>query len=123
MKWEPTNQGNVNILNDTTDFYRFFDATVHVEFLYDCVRQTIEKELPEEAGFLQLYDEFRIRVQPIVDMPEKTLNLLFRFLNQNQGVLSERAKKKEFASLNQSEVRRVESIYAELFGTPSGEIT
>lgn len=115
VQWEPTNRGNVNVFNETTDFYRFFDATVHAEFLYDCVRQTIEKELPEETNFLQLYDEFRIRIESIIDMPENTLNLLFRFLRQNQGRLSKRAKEKEFASFSQDEVRLVESIYAELF--------
>lgn len=98
MQWEPTNRGNVNVFNDTTDFYRFFDATVQAEFLYDCVRQTIEKELPEETSFLQLHDEFRIRIESIIDMPENTLNLLFRFLRQNHGRLSKRAKEKEFAS-------------------------
>ena len=30
------------ILNDTDDFYRYFDATKHVEFLYECVEKTID---------------------------------------------------------------------------------
>ncbi len=33
-------------LNDTGDFYRYFDATAHAEFLYACVRKTIEEDLP-----------------------------------------------------------------------------
>jgi Fic family protein len=27
VEWEPTAQGNVRVLNDTGDFYRYFDAT------------------------------------------------------------------------------------------------
>ena len=45
IEWEPTDKGNVRILNDTGDFYRFFDATPHAEFIYACVRKTIEKDL------------------------------------------------------------------------------
>lgn len=37
------------------DYYRFFDATPHAEFLYECVRKTIEKDLPREAEFLGRY--------------------------------------------------------------------
>jgi Fic family protein len=48
VKWEATQQSNVTVLNDTVDFYRFFDATPHAEFLYECVRQTIEQDLPNE---------------------------------------------------------------------------
>jgi hypothetical protein len=115
LQWEPTERGNVRVQSDTTDFYRFFDATPHAEFLYDCVRQTIEKELPEETTFLRLYDEFRIRVEAMLDMPESTLNLLFRFLRQNKGHLSQRARTREFKELNKEEVRRIEAIYSELF--------
>ncbi|MBZ9909526.1 MULTISPECIES: Fic family protein [Mesorhizobium] len=43
VEWEPTPQ--FNVLNDTGDFYRYFDATPHAEFLYACVRRTIERYL------------------------------------------------------------------------------
>jgi hypothetical protein len=49
----------VEVLNNTTDFYRFFDATLHAEFLYACVRQTIEQDLPNETNFLRNFDAFR----------------------------------------------------------------
>lgn len=53
VPWEPTVRGNVRVTADTADFYRFFDATPHAEFLYACVQQTIEQDLPNEAGFLR----------------------------------------------------------------------
>src|SRR5437016_623914 len=55
IDWQPTNDGNVRVLNDTADFYRFFDATPHAEFLYACVRKTIEEDLPRETEFLERY--------------------------------------------------------------------
>ena len=37
IRWEPTESGNVRVLNETADLYRYFDATAHAEFLYDRV--------------------------------------------------------------------------------------
>ena len=116
IRWEPTPDGNVRVRNDTADFYRFFDATRHAEFLYSCVRQTIEQDLPDETRFLQRFDRFRAGVEAIVDMPERTLDNLFGFLRQNGGRLSKRARENEFAELTPQEVTRIEGLYAEAFG-------
>lgn len=115
IAWEPTDKGNVRVLNDTGDFYRFFDATPHAEFLYECVERTIEVDLPAETDFLRGYDSFKRRVEDIVDMPDNTVDLLFRFLRQNDGTLSKRAREREFAGLTGDEVARIEAIYAEAF--------
>jgi hypothetical protein len=89
----------------------------HAEFLYHCVRRTIEKDLPEEAQFLRRYDAFRSRIQEIVDMPDRTIDLLFRFLHQNEGRLSKRAREKEFSLLANGEIGKVEGIDFDLFGS------
>jgi hypothetical protein len=115
IDWKPTDKGNVRVLNDTGDYYRFFDATPHAEFLYECVERTIEVDLPAETNFLKGYDSFRRRVEDIVDMPDNTVDLLFRFLRQNDGTLSKRAQEREFAGLTEDEVARIEAIYAEAF--------
>lgn len=115
IEWEPTPDGNVEVLNDTGDFYRFFDATPHARFLYSCVKQTIERDLPEETDFIMRFDAFSERVQTVVDMPNRTLDLLFRFLHQNNGKLSRRARTREFAELEDSEAEQIEGIYAESF--------
>lgn len=120
VRWEPTPSGNVNVLNDTADFYRYFDATPHAEFLYECVQRTIEHDLPYEADFLRRYDRFRASVEQFVEMPEKTVNLLFRFLHQSSGKLSGRARAHEFADLTNDEVDRIERLYHETFGPPPG---
>jgi hypothetical protein len=108
-------------LNDTADFYRFFDATPHAEFLYACVRQTIERDLPDETKFLENFDRFRTLVESIVDMPDRTLNNLFGFLRQSRGRLSKRAREKEFAALTDDETRTIEQAYSDLFGAEAGE--
>jgi Fic family protein len=115
-KWEATPNGNVKVLNDTGDFYRYFDATPHAEFLYACVRQTIEHDLPNETQYLQNFDKFRTSVENLVDMPERTLNNLLGFLRQNSGRLSKRAIENEFAALTAEEISSIEALYSTAFG-------
>jgi hypothetical protein len=117
IDWQPTEDGNIRAANDTADFYRFFDATPHAEFLYSCVQKTIEVDLPRETAFLTRYDEFRERIETIVEMPDRRIDLLFRFLHQNNGNLSKRARMQEFAALTDAEAAAVERAYSELFQT------
>lgn len=117
IEWEPTERFNVRVLNDTGDFYRFFDATPHAEFLYACVQKTIEEDLPSETAFLHNYDAFRGQVEAIVEMPERTIDLLFRFLQQNGGTLSLRARTNEFKALTDDETARIEGAYKEAFSS------
>jgi len=115
IRWEATKENNVHVLNETADYYRFFDATPHAEFLYSCVKQTIENDLPRETNFLKRYDRFNDAVQNIADMPDATVDLLFRFLRQNDGTLSKRAREKEFKSLSDAEVALAQNAYTEAF--------
>lgn len=115
VEWEPTERMNVRVLNDTADFYRYFDATPHAEFLFECVQKTIEHDLPEEAQFLERYDQFKARVEAVVEMPASIVDLLFNFLKQNNGLLSKRAREREFAELTDGEAKQFENIYADLF--------
>jgi Fic family protein len=119
IQWEPTKEGNVRVMNDTADYYRFFDATPHAEFLYGCVQKTIVEDLPCETDFLRRYDSFREQIQNIVDMPDNTVDLLFRFLQQNGGKLSKRGRENEFAELNDAETASAEAAYAAAFGADS----
>lgn len=105
----------MRVVNDTADFYRFFDATPHAQFLYECVRQSIEHDLPYETEFLRRYDEFRSRIEAMIDMPERTVDLLFRFLRQNGGQLSSRAREREFSALTGEEANHIEIIFEETF--------
>lgn len=112
IDWRATPKGNVEVLNLTGDLYRYFDATAHAEFLYGCVETTVEQDWPEELAYLEAYDRFGATVKSIVDMPDRTVDLLHRFLRQNEGRLSERARAKEFEMLTTDEVARVEAAFA-----------
>lgn len=113
IDWEVTERKNVRALNETADYYRYFDATAHAEFLYRCVAETVERDLPEEVAYLEGYDRFVERVQQMVDMPTGMLDLLHRFLRRSDGKLSKRARTKEFSRLAPDEIARIEQAYEE----------
>ncbi len=115
IEWTATPSGNVEVLNETIDLYRYFDATRQAEFLYDCVAQTIERSLPEELRFLERYDRMRAAVDARFDMPGHQADLLIRFLRQNDGVFSKRAREKEFQALTDAECGEMETLYGEIF--------
>ncbi len=122
IDWEPTSKGNVKVLNDTADFYRYFDATAQSEFLYMCVEQTINTILPREVTFLEYYDRFQKGIGEIVEMPSSKIDLLHRFLHQNGGKLSKRAKTEEFTALTDEETEEIESLYKNCFESGSSTI-
>ena len=115
IQWRPTDSMNVEVLNDTIDYYRYFDATPHVEFLYECVEKTILVDLPEEVKFLEHYDAYEAKVLGLVEMPTSKVDLLFHFLKQNDGKLSKRARENEFKALTEDEVKNIEKAYSESF--------
>jgi len=117
IEWVETKDHNVEVTNETKDYYRFFDATKQAEFLFDCVADTIKNIVPREINYLANYDAFKAYMEEEFEMPDKLISVLVRFLEQNQGVLSERAKEKEFSMLTEREVKRIESIFTEIFGS------
>ncbi|MBX2965695.1 MAG: Fic family protein [Cyclobacteriaceae bacterium] len=115
VKWKITDDHNVEVLNDTIDLYRYFDATKQAEFLYSCVRQTIEVTIPEEVDYLERYDQMKIYLDNHFEMPDKTVALLVRFLQQGNGKLLERARTKEFQELKIEEIQAIEAQFSEIF--------
>ena len=116
IEWRPTEKNNVDVLNETIDLYRYFDATRQAEFFFACVEETVNKTLPEEVGYLRKYDLFSEFVKNYLDMPDKLIDLLIRFLSQNSGLLSQRAREREFKGLTDAEVHAIEQKYSEIFG-------
>lgn len=115
IEWRPDDSNNIEVLNETADLYQYFDVTKQAEFLYDCVRQTFEQTIPEEVGYLEKYDLMKDYLDNLFEMPDKTVALLIRFLEQGNGRLSERVKSKEFSVLMPDEVQRIEERYQEIF--------
>lgn len=115
IEWKTAPDKNVEILNETADYYKYFDATLQAEFLYDCVTDTIENIIPAEVDYLQRYDEFKTVLDEEYEMPDSMVSLLVGFLEQGSGKLSKRVLKKEFLELSKKEVSHIEKTFQELF--------
>jgi len=111
IQWKETDDYNVEVINDTIDLYRYFDATKQAEFLYSCIQQTVDKIIPEEIKYLIRYDQMKSYIDKHFEMPDKTVSLLIRFLEQNKGKLSDRARKNEFHEFTSKEVLAIEKVY------------
>lgn len=114
IEWNTTKDNNVEVLNETIDYYRYFDATLQSEFLFDCVDYTIQRIIPDEVSYLQKYDRMKAWLDDHFQMPDNTVALLIRFLEQNNGTLSKRAREKEFVSLKNDEIKTLEETYKEI---------
>ena len=118
VEWKELKDHNIEVLNETIDYYRYFDATKQAEFLYDCVHDTIENIIPDEINYLTCYDEFKRYLEDKFDMPDKLVALIVRFLEQYKGKLSKRAREKEFSALTDNEVVEIEDNYNTIFNVP-----
>lgn len=115
IEWKETADHNVEILNETIDYYRYFDATLQSEFLFECVDRTIDNIIPNEVAYLQKYDEMKGWLDNTFEMPDKMIAMLIRFLEQNNGLLSKRAQDKEFKDLTSNEIKKIEKQYKTIF--------
>jgi hypothetical protein len=115
IEWRPTPGRNVEVLNATGDLYRYFDCTEAAEFLYACVRRTVEQDLPREIDYLRRHDDAIRRIMDAVEMPDRVAGNLMMFIRQNKGALSRRRREDEFEQLRDDEVSLLEGIVRDAF--------
>ncbi len=101
-------EGHMRVSNETAHWYRYIDMTIQTEVLYDFVRWTIERELTDELNFIVHYDRAKKSIQDIIDMPDRQIDLLIRFILQNHGKLSKPKREKYFDFLSDSETDEIE---------------
>lgn len=108
ITWRWTPEQEIDVTNDTADLYRYFDATVFAEYLYDRVADTVRRDLKEELGFVAVFDRAFTAVREIVDMPDRRASLFVRLCMQNSGRLSA-SKRTQFPELSDAEIAHLEA--------------
>jgi hypothetical protein len=121
IEWHPTREKNVEVENDTADSYRYFDCTDNAEFLYGCVEQTIDHDLPREIKYLRCHDEAMRRIMDTVEMPDMLAENLLTFVRKNNGTLGKKRRENEFTALTDEEVAALETIVRNAFEDFEGE--
>lgn len=115
IQWAETKNHNVRILNDTIDLYRYFDLTKHAEFLYECVEETIKTIIPEELDYIRKYDLMNHFINNLVSLEDNKVDLLIKFLGQNNGKLSKKRRLNEFQELSSEEIEKIEEHYLDIY--------
>ena len=112
IRWRWTAGQELVVENDTSDLYRYFDATAFAEYLHDRVADTVHRDLREELGFIAVFDRAFEAVREIVDMPDRRASLFVRLCMQNSGRLSA-ARRRGFSELEDAEVAAMEAAVRE----------
>jgi Fic family protein len=115
IQWEATERGNVKILNNTADLYRFFNCTESCEFIYKSVEKTIKETLPHELNYLNAFDKTYSAINEMIEMPDNKIKSLITFILQNSGKLSKKKKEKYYQKLTQEELEKIEDAVKEYF--------
>ncbi len=115
IEWHTTPDHNVSVDNATLAFYQYYDATAQAEFLFDCIKDTIENIIPQEVKYLQKYDEFKNYIDNTFEIPDRMVALIVKLLSQNEGVLSKNKRENEFKDLKEEEVKMIELAYKKIF--------
>lgn len=115
IEWEPAEKGNLRVMNETADFYRYFDCTEEVEFLYKCVEETINHDVPDELRYLKLHDEAMRKIMDTVSLSNRLAEDFIMFMRQNDWKLPKRRRENEFKLLTDEEVKNLELMVRETF--------
>ncbi len=115
VAWKETRDHNVEVINDTADLYRYFDATESAEFLYKCVGTTVEHDLPREIAYLTAHDEAERNIMEFVEMPNRLAQNLIMFIRQNNGQIPKKHREKEFSALTDEETNGIEEIIQDAY--------
>lgn len=94
VRYNKNESGEITITNphEVEEYFRYPDLTEHCIYLLETVHATLTEDMPHELAFLQHYDMAKRGLQQVVDMPDREINLMLIFLDQDKGVFPERRR-------------------------------
>lgn len=116
IKFSIAADGQVTVHNpkEVEAYFRYPDLTHQCTYLARTIQATIQHDLSEELYFLERYDELKDGLQDLVDMPDRKLDDIIKFLHQNKGAFPNR-RKTSFPEITEEEFSAMERIYSEIF--------
>jgi len=100
--------------------YAHWDGQAAAEFVTRCAEQALEESLVNETAFIQAYDHAFELIDRSFDLPNRTINLLIQWIQQNGGSLPQRRRNAyELVLLKPEQLQRIETIVSESFGATS----
>jgi hypothetical protein len=117
FKVNPDQSVTVTNPDEVEGYYRYPDLTDQNAYLARVIKDTIEEDIYNEMDFLLKYDETKSAIQKIVDMPDREIDRLIRFIHHNHGRLSKR-KRDKFDKLTDAEIGEIETVFRNIFEMP-----
>ena len=96
-------------------YFRYFDATQQVEFLYQALVRTVEEDLEKEIDYILGFDQAYKILNDLLDWPAHRLELFIRVVQQNEGVLSKTKQDSHFDWMKTEEIQQAEKQVVEAF--------
>jgi hypothetical protein len=115
LDYELDSDGRMEVKNETAAHYKYIDMTAIAERLFSFIQDTIENELVSELDFILDYDQAKLAIRDIVDMPDRLIDLFIRLCIENKGRLSRNKRKAKFEQLTDKEVARMEACVRSAF--------
>lgn len=115
IEWKATQNGNIEVVNDTKDIYSFFDATETAEFLKNRIKYILDQSIPNEVKLIYRRDKVIEGARDIFDMPTSQLEKLMNIILQNGGTLSKGKRAKMYPDLTDGEVEALEDLIQDAY--------
>jgi hypothetical protein len=108
--YDLSDEGVMQVKQETGSFYKYIDFTIMAEYLFACIEEAIHNTIEQEIKFLVNYDKAKKLIQNIVDMPDREIDLLIKLILQNAGTLSKQKKDRFFPLLTEDETHHLTAI-------------
>ncbi len=116
VDYQQDSSGEMTVLHDTSDYYRYIDLTGVTEFLFESIEKTLDRDLIQELNFLQSYDQAQKNLTAIVDgLPGKDVDRFIKFCRQNGFRLAAKKREKFFSMLTDKEIAQMEAAVQNAF--------
>lgn len=102
-----TEDGIMTVQQASKSFYQYIDFTIMTKYLFSCIEEAIYTHIEREILFLANYDKAKKALQEIVDMPDNQIDLLIKFVAQNNGNLSLSKRNRYFSLLTDGEIEQL----------------
>ena len=108
IEYEIHDDGSLDVLNETANHYRYFDATPMAEYLHRWLDEAVHEDLRAELDFLVGLRKTRAEMSAVVDLPDRLANLFVKVCLANGGRLSKTKRDSHFDMLTDEEVAALE---------------
>ncbi|RZS57945.1 Fic family protein [Sphaerotilus mobilis] len=100
----------------TPQIYAHWDGDSAARFVTACAEQALTQSLIDETLFIQSHDRAFERIDREFDLPNRTINLLIQWIQQNGGRMPARRRQaSELALMKAEQIDRIEAIVATSF--------